>query len=70
MPLISSNSIFSAFLAIVSRGFSKKFSKSSPTQNMISACSNILACEGFNWKLWGELYPSTINPGEPTPSII
>ena len=46
-PLISNNSIFSAFLAIDFNGFSKKFSRSSPTQNIKSASCNIFACEGF-----------------------
>ena len=61
--------IFSAFAAIESKGFSKKFSKSSPTQNTISAFCNIFACEGFIAKPCGEAYPSTIKSGLATPSI-
>ena len=53
-PLTSNNSIFSAFLAIELNGFSKKFSKSSPTQKTISAFCNIFACEGFNAKPCGD----------------
>ena len=68
-PLISINSIFSAFFAIDFKGFSKKFSKSSPTQNIRSAFCNIFACEGFIANPCGEAYPSTIKSGLPTPSI-
>ena len=68
-PLISINSIFSAFFAIEFNGFSKKLSKSSPTQNIKSASCNILACDGFKANPCGEAYPSTIKSGLPTPSI-
>ena len=68
-PLISNNSIFSAFLAIDFSGFSKKFSRSSPTQNIKSASCSIFACEGFKANPWGEAYPSTIRSGLATPSI-
>ena len=67
--MISINSIFSAFFAIELNGFTKKFSKSSPTQNIISASWSIFACEGFIAKPCGEAYPSTIKSGFPTPSI-
>ena len=66
---MSINSIFSAFLAIDLRGFSKKLSKSSPTQNIKSAFCNIFACDGFIANPCGDAYPSTIKSGLATPSI-
>ena len=68
-PLISINSIFSVFLAIDFNGFSKKFSKPSPTQNIRLASCSIFACDGFRANPCGEAYPSTIKSGLPTPSI-
>ena len=68
-PLICNNSIFSAFLAIDPSGFSRKFSKSSPTQKTISASWSIFAWDGFNANPCGEAYPSTIKSGLPIPSI-
>ena len=56
-------------MATVSSGFSKNVSISSPTQKTKSAFCSILACEGFRVKLCGELLPSTISFGAPTPSI-
>ena len=50
-------------------GFSKKFSKSSPTQKTMSAFCSIFACDGFIAKPCGEAYPSTIKSGLATPSI-
>ena len=61
--------MFSAFFAIVFNGFSKKLSKSSPTQKIRSASCNIFACDGFKANPCGEAYPSTINLGFATPSI-
>ena len=61
--------IFFAFFAIDSRGFSINVSISSPIQKMMSACSIIFACEGFNTKLCGDVLPSIIKEGSPTPSI-
>ena len=49
------------------KGFSINVSKSSPTQNIISACSKSFAWEGFNMKLCGDVLPSIIKDGSPTP---
>ena len=43
-----------AFFATDFNGFSKKFSKSSPTQNIRSAFCNIFACDGFKANPWGD----------------
>jgi len=69
IPLISIISITFAFLLIDLRGFSRKLSISSPTQKIISAFSIALALLGLRLKLCGELDPSTIIDGLPTPSI-
>ena len=63
------NSTTSAFLTIDSSGLSIKVSIPSPIQKIMSASSRSFACEGFNVKLCGEVLPSIISAGSPTPSI-
>ena len=59
--LNSINEITFASCGIDSSGFSRKFSKSFPTQKITSAFCIILAWDGLNVKLCGEDEPSKIN---------